>query len=52
MLCAVLNIPHPPAGSSIYNKTVDLSVADVSVSFMMEAARDIVAENEEDDQNM
>jgi hypothetical protein len=48
MLCAALNIPQPPISFSIYNKTIDSAVADVSASFMMEAARQAVAENEED----
>jgi hypothetical protein len=48
MLCAVLNIPQPPTSFSIYNKTVGSAVADVSVSFMMQAAREAVAESEED----
>jgi hypothetical protein len=45
----VLNIPQPPACFSIYNKTTGSAVADVSVSFMMQAHREAVAENEEDD---
>jgi hypothetical protein len=49
MLCSVLNIPQPPTSFSIYNKTIDSAVAGVSVSFMMQAAREAVAENEEDD---
>jgi hypothetical protein len=49
MFCAVLNTPQPPTGFSIYNKTIGSAVADVSVSFMMQAAREAVAENEEDD---
>jgi hypothetical protein len=49
MLCAVLNIPHPPTSFSIYNQTIGSAVADVSVSFIVQAARETVAENEEDD---
>jgi hypothetical protein len=49
MLCTVLNIPHPPASFSIYNKTAGSAVGDVSVSFMMQAVREAVAENKEDD---
>jgi hypothetical protein len=49
MLCAVLNISQPPTSFSIYNKTVGSAVADVSVSFMMQAARGAVAESDEDD---
>jgi hypothetical protein len=45
----VLNIPRPPTSFSIYNKTIDSAVPDVSVSFMMQAAREAVAGNEEDD---
>jgi hypothetical protein len=45
----MLNIPQPPTSFSIYNKTIGSAVADVSVSFMMQAAREAVAENEEDD---
>jgi hypothetical protein len=46
MLCAVLNIPQPPTSFSIYSKNTDAAVADVSVSFMMQTAREAVAENE------
>jgi hypothetical protein len=49
MLCAVLNIPQPPGSFSIYNKIIGSAVADVSVFFMMQAATEAVAENEEDD---
>jgi hypothetical protein len=49
MLCAVLNIPQPPTGFSIYSKTAGSAVADVSVSFMVQAAREAAAENEKDD---
>jgi hypothetical protein len=49
MLCAVLNIPHPPTTFSIYNKTIGSALADVSVSAMMQADREAVAENEEAD---
>jgi hypothetical protein len=49
MLCAMLNISQPPTSFSIYNNTTGSAVADVSVSFMMQAAREAVAENEEDD---
>jgi hypothetical protein len=49
MLCVVLNIPQPPTSFSIYNKITGSAVADVSVSFMMQTAREAVAENEEDD---
>jgi hypothetical protein len=48
MLGAVLNIPQPPTSFSIYNKTIGSAVADVGVFFMMEAARQAVTENEED----
>jgi hypothetical protein len=49
MLCAMLNIPQRPASFIICNKTIGSSVADVSASFMMQEAREAVAENEEDD---
>jgi uncharacterized 2Fe-2S/4Fe-4S cluster protein (DUF4445 family) len=49
MLCAMLNTPQPPISFSIYNKTVGSAVADVRVSFMVQAAREAVAENEEND---
>jgi hypothetical protein len=49
MLCAVLNIPQPPTSFSIYNKTTGSVVAVVILSSMMQAAREAVAENEEDD---
>jgi hypothetical protein len=49
MLYPVLNIPQPPTSFSIYNKTVGSAVAAVSVSFVVQAAREAVAENEEDD---
>jgi hypothetical protein len=49
MLCAVLNIPQPPTSFSIYNKTTGSAVADVSAFFMMQAAKEAVAENKEDD---
>jgi hypothetical protein len=49
MLYAVLNIAQRPTSFSIYNKTVGSAVADVSVSFVVQAARETVAENEEDD---
>jgi hypothetical protein len=49
MLCAVLNIPQPPTSFSIYDKSIGSAVADVSVSFMMQAAREAAAENEEDE---
>jgi hypothetical protein len=45
----MLNISQPPTRFSIYNKTIGTAVADVSESFMMQAAREAVAENEEDD---
>jgi hypothetical protein len=45
----MLNISQPPTSFSIYNKTIGSAVADVSVSFMMQAGRKAVAENEEDD---
>jgi hypothetical protein len=48
MLCAVLNIPQPPTSCSIYNETIGSAVADVSVSSMMQAAREAVAQNEGD----
>jgi hypothetical protein len=49
MLRAVLNIPQPQTSFSIYNQTIGSAVADVSVYFMVQAARETVAENEEDD---
>jgi hypothetical protein len=49
MLCAVLNIPQPPKSFSIYNKNIGSAVADVSVSFFMQEAREAIEENEEDD---
>jgi hypothetical protein len=49
MLCAMLNIPQPPTSFSIYNNAIGSAVADVSESFRMQAAREAVAENEEDD---
>jgi hypothetical protein len=48
MLCAVLNIPQPPISFGIYNKTMGSAVADVSVSFLMQEAREAIEENEED----
>jgi hypothetical protein len=45
----VLNIPQSPTSFSIYNKSIGSAVADVSISFMMQASRKAVAENEEDD---
>jgi hypothetical protein len=45
----VLNILEPPASFSIYNKTTGSAVADVGVSFMMQAAKEAVAEDGEDD---
>jgi hypothetical protein len=48
-ICAVLHIPQPPASFSIYNKTVDSAVAEVSVSSKMQAARESVQENKEGD---
>jgi hypothetical protein len=48
MVCAVLNIPQPPTSFSTC-KTIGLAVADVSVSSTMKAAREAVAENEEED---
>jgi hypothetical protein len=43
--------PQPPPSFSthIYNKNTGSAVADVSVSSMMQAAREAVAENEKDD---
>jgi hypothetical protein len=46
MLCAVLNIPQLPTSSSIYSKTTGSDVADVSISFIMQTAREAVGENE------
>jgi hypothetical protein len=51
MLCAVLNIPQPSKSFSTYNKTIGSAVADVNASFMIQAARKAVAENEGDDQS-
>jgi hypothetical protein len=48
MLCAMVNIPQPPTGFSIYKKTIGSFVVAVSVPFMMQADREAVAENEED----
>jgi hypothetical protein len=48
MLCAMLNIPQLPASFSIYNKPTGSAVADVTASFMLQAAREAAAENEED----
>jgi hypothetical protein len=48
MLCPSLNIHQPPTSFSVYSKTIGSAVADVCVSFMMQAAREAVAENEED----
>jgi hypothetical protein len=45
----MLNIPQPPTSFSAYNKTIGSAVADVSESSMMRAAREAVAENEQDD---
>jgi hypothetical protein len=47
VLCAVLNIPQPRTSLSIYNKTIRSGLADVSESFLMQAAREAVAENED-----
>jgi uncharacterized protein (DUF2235 family) len=44
----MLNIPQPPTSFCVYNKTIGSFVADVSVSLMMQASREAVAENEED----
>jgi hypothetical protein len=49
MLCAMLNIPQPPTSFGIYNKNTGSAVDDVSESSMMQAAREAVEENEEDD---
>jgi hypothetical protein len=49
MLCAVLYISQPPTSLSIYNKAIGSAVADVSLSFVMQADREAVAENEEGD---
>jgi hypothetical protein len=49
MLCAVLNIPQPPTGFSIYNQTAGSAVDNVSESSIMQATREDVAEKEEDD---
>jgi hypothetical protein len=49
MLCAVLNIPQPPTSFSIYNKITGSAVNDGGESSMMQAAREAVAGNEEDD---
>jgi hypothetical protein len=42
MFCAVLNILQPPTSFSIHNKAIGLAVTHVSVSFMMQAAREAV----------
>jgi hypothetical protein len=49
MLCAMMNIPQPPTSFSIYNKSLGSTVADLTVSSMMQAAREAVTEKEEDD---
>jgi hypothetical protein len=49
MLCAMLNIPQPPTSFSTYNKTNGSAVDGVSESSVMQAAREAVAENKEDD---
>jgi hypothetical protein len=49
MLRTMLIIPQSATSFSVYNKTIGSAVADVSVSFMMQAARETVAEDEEDD---
>ena len=48
MLHPMLNIPQPPTGLSIYNKTFGSAVADVSESSMMQAVIEAVADNAED----
>jgi hypothetical protein len=45
----MLNIPQPPRSFSIYNKAVGSAVAELSESSMLQAAREAVAEKEEDD---
>jgi hypothetical protein len=45
----MLNIPQLPTSFSISNKKIGSAVAAVSVSFMMQAAREAVAQNEEGD---
>jgi hypothetical protein len=49
MLCGGLYISQPPTSHSIYNKAIGSAVADVSLSSVMQAAREAVAENEEGD---
>jgi hypothetical protein len=49
MLCAMLNIPQPTTSFSIYNKTTGSAVNDVGEFSMMQAAREAVAQNEEDE---
>jgi hypothetical protein len=49
MLCAVLILPQPSASFIIYNNATGSAVADMSISFMMQAPREAVAENEDDD---
>jgi uncharacterized protein (DUF2235 family) len=45
----MLNIPQLPTSFSISNKKTDSAVAAVSVSCMMQAAREAIAQNEGDD---
>jgi hypothetical protein len=45
----MLNISQLPVRFSIYNKSVDSAVAEVSESFIVPAVRKAVAENEDND---
>jgi hypothetical protein len=45
----MLNIAELPVSFSIYNKSVDSAVAEVSESFIVPAVRKAAAENDEDD---
>jgi hypothetical protein len=49
MLHAELNIAQPPTSFSIYNNITSSAINDVSESFIMQASREDVAENEKDD---
>jgi hypothetical protein len=39
VLCAILNIPQPPTGFNIYNKTAGSALSEVSEYSMMQTAR-------------
>jgi hypothetical protein len=49
VLCATLNIPQPPTRFSICNNTVSSAVVEVDESYMMQARREAVAVDDEDD---